>query len=345
MKNNNEKEEFNNYLDNPNLQLKKILNINDKHFQGYSINRFDYFSLNKVVYIAIPSIFYFGSNPLCIYKLNKFLNFEKILSLEGHKNAIILVKNFFDEKNNKNYLLTSDTFPFVLIWEIENENSIKIKQTISIYNEGLILSALIIFEPINKIILTSNNESLNSCEFSFNSGNFIRYIPGTKNKSYHSLVYQNNIIIELCKDKIYFYNLLDEKETFEIKNEITKDINIYGCIINNILYVNNFSHGKIIIINLSNRNIINVINTSETENLFSLIEWNKNYLIATDNKYKFMYIFDIIQMKIINKIKTKCNPTFIKKINLDMHWYNYENILLILDNKFKFEFWIRYNDI
>ena len=197
MKNNNEKEEFNNYLDNPNLKLKKILNINDKHFQGYSINRFDYFSLNKVVYIAIPSIFYFGSNPLCIYKLNKFLNFEKILSLEGHKNAIILVKNFFDEKNNKNYLLTSDTFPLVLIWEIENENSIKIKQTISIYNEGLILSALIIFEPINKIILTSNNESLNSCEFSFNSGNFIRYIPGTKNKSYHSLVYQNNIIIEL----------------------------------------------------------------------------------------------------------------------------------------------------
>ena len=343
MKNNNEKEEFNNYLDNPNLQLKKILNINDKHFQGYSINIFDYFSLNKVVYIAIPSIFYFGSNPLCIYKLNKFLNFEKILSLEGHKNAIILVKNFFDEKNNKNYLLTSDTFPLVLIWEIETENSIKIKQTISIYNEGLILSALIIFEPINKIILTSNNESLNSCEFSFNSGNFIRYIPGTKNKSYHSLVYQNNIIIELCKDKIYFYNLLDEKETFEIKNEITKDINIYGCIINNILYVNNFSHGKIIIINLSNRNIINVINTSETENLFSLIEWNKNYLIATDNKYKFMYIIDIIQMKIINKIKTKCNPTFIKKINLDMHVYNYENILLILDNKFKFEFWIRYN--
>ena len=329
MKNNNEKEEFNNYLDNPNLQLKKILNINDKHFQGYSINRFDYFSLNKVVYIAIPSIFYFGSNPLCIYKLNKFLNFEKILSLEGHKNAIILVKNFFDEKNNKNYLLTSDTFPLVLIWEIETENSIKIKQTISIYNEGLILSALIIFEPINKIILTSNNESLNSCEFSFNSGNFIRYIPGTKNKSYHSLVYQNNIIIELCKDKIYFYNLLDEKETFEIKNEITKGINIYGCIINNILYVNNFSHGKIIIINLSNRNIINVINTSETENLFSLIEWNKNYLIATDNKYKFMYIIDIIQMKIINKIKTKCNPTFIKKINLDMHGYNYENILLI----------------
>ena len=203
MKNNNEKEEFNNYLDNPNLQLKKILNINDKHFQGYSINRFDYFSLNKFVYIAIPSIFYFGSNPLCIYKLNKFLNFEKILSLEGHKNAIILVKNFFDEKNNKNYLLTSDTFPLVLIWEIENENSIKIKQTISIYNEGLILSALIIFEPINKIILTSNNESLNSCEFSFNSGNFIRYIPGTKNKSYHSLVYQNNIINPICLLNLY----------------------------------------------------------------------------------------------------------------------------------------------
>ena len=340
----NEKENLNNYIDNPNLKLKKLVNINDNFYKEFSLNRFDYFILNKFIYIAVPSVIYFGSNPLSIYKLNKFLNFEKILSLEGHKNPIILVKNFFDENNSINYLLTSDIFPLVLIWEIKNENYIKIKYTISNYNEGEILSSLILFNPLNKIILSSNKKSLQSSEFSYTAGNFIRYIPGTYHETYFILEY-NNFIIELCMDKIYFYNLINENDKFIIKNEVTKGINIYGCIINEILYVNNFSQGKILIIELNNKIIIKDINTFKSENIFSLITWNENYIISTDKKYKFLYIIDIIQRKIINKISTKNNPVYIKKINLDKDIYHTENILLIMDDKLKFEFWIRINNI
>jgi len=302
MKNYKKNEKTLNYLDNPNLTFHKILNINDIPFQGFSLDRFDYFILNKIIYIVAPSVFYIGSNPLCIYKLNKFLNLEKILSLDGHKNPIILVKNFFDEKNNKNYLLTSDTFPLVLIWEIKNENSIIIKHTISIYNLGEILSALILFEPKNKIILTSNNESLYSSEFSINSGNFIRYIPGTNNKTYYILEYKN-YIIELCFDKIYFYNLTENNEEFLIKNENTNGINIYGCVIKDTLFINNFSYGKIIIFDLLEKIVINVIDTGKTENLKALIEWNMNYIISTDIKNQYFYIIDVYQKKIINLIK------------------------------------------
>ena len=162
-------------------------------------------------------------------------------------------------------VLTSDTFPLVLIWEIKNENSIIIKHTISIYNFGEILSALILFEPKNKIILTSNNESLYSSEFSINSGNFIRYIPGTNNKTYYILEYKY-YIIELCFDKIYFYNLTENNEEILIKNENTNGINIYGCIINDTLFINNFSYGKIIIFDLLEKIVINVIDTGKTEN-------------------------------------------------------------------------------
>ena len=340
-----EKEKINNfYIDNPNLIFKKLLNINDASFQGFCLNRFDYFVLNKIIYIAVPSFFYFSSNPLSIYKLNKFFNFEKIHNLEGHKKPIILVKNFFDEKKNKNYLLTSDAFPLVLIWEIENENSIKIKYTISIYYTGEILSALILFEPINKIILTSTDKSLNSCEFSFNSGNFIKYIEGTKHETYYILEYQNNII-ELCLDKIHIYNILNESEAYVIKNEYTKDKNIYGCINENILYVNNFSHGRILIIDLNNNSIINTINTNHSDNLFSLMKWNNDYLIGTDIKNHCLYIIDILNRRIINKIKTKCEPRHIKRIFLYKDLYQIDNILLILDNKLAFEIWISRNSI
>ena len=341
----NEKEKIiNYYIDNPNLKFRKSLYINDKSFEGFSLNRFDYFILNKIIYIAVPNVFCFNSNPLSIYKLNKFFNLEKILSLEGHKSQIILVKNFFDKKNNKNFLLTSDTFPLVLIWEIENENSIIIKFTISIYYLGEILSALILFEPKNKIILTSNVKSLNSCEFSLSSGNFIRYIEGTNNETYYILDYKD-YIIELCLDKIYFYNISNKNETYTIKNEHTKDKNIYGYINEYILFVNNFSNGKILIINLNNKTIINTINTNQSENLFSLICWNKNYLIGTDIKNQCLYIIDTLQMIIINKIKTKINPMYIKKINLSRDLYQIDTILLILDNKLAFEIWIRRNCI
>ena len=295
MKNINENEIFNNYLDNPNLKFKKIININDQPFQGFSVDRFDYFILDKIIYIVIPSIFYIGSNPLCIYKLNKFLNLEKITSLEGHKNPIILVKNFLDEKNNKNYLLTSDIFPLLIVWEIQNENSIIIKYTISIYYFGEILSALILFESKNKIILTSNNESLSSSEFCFKTGNFIRYIPGTNNKTYYILEY-HDYIIELCFDKIYFYCLSDNNENFLIKDGNTKGTNIYGCIINDKLFINNFSQGAIIIIDLLERTIIKVINTYKNENLNSLACWNENYMIGTEIKNQFIYIVDITHL-------------------------------------------------
>lgn len=338
-----EKEKINNYyIDNPNLKFRKSLNINNKSFEGFSLNRFDYFILNKIVYIAIPNVFYFNSNPISIYKLNKFLNLEKVFSLEGHKSQIILVKNFFDNKNNKNFLLTSDTFPLVLIWEIENENSIIIKFTISIYYLGEILSALILFEPKNKIILISNNNSLNSCEFSLSSGNFIRYIKGTNNETYYILNHKD-YIIELCLDKIYFYNISNENENYTIKNEQTKDKNIYGYINENLLFVNNFSNGKILIINLNNKTIINIINTNQSENLFSLICWNKDYLIGTDIKNQCLYIIDTLQMRIINKIKTKITPMYIKKINLSKDLYQINNILLISDNKLAFEIWIKRN--
>lgn len=336
MKNNKNNEETLQYLNNPNLSFKKVMSINDMPFQGFSINRFDFFILDKIIYIVVPSVFYLGSNPLCIYKLNKFLNLEKTLSLDGHKNPIILVKNFFDEKHNKNYLITSDIFPLVLIWEIENENSIILKYTISIYNFGEILSALILFEPKNKIIVTSNNESLYSSEFSLNSGNFIRYIPGTNNKTYYILEYKD-YIIELCFDKIYFYDLKENEEKFLIKNENTKGINIYGYIMKDTLFINNFSQGKIMIFDLLEKIVIKVIDTYNNENLNALIEWNTNYIIANDIKNQYFYIIDVIQKKIINKVKTKLNPKYIKKIKLDKEKYYSENILLILDDKFKFE--------
>ena len=138
-------------------------------------------------------------------------------------------------------------------------------------------------------------------------------------------------------DKIYFYDLKENGEKFLIKNENTKGINIYCYIMKDTLFINNFSQGKIMIFDLLERIVIKVIYTHNNENLNALIEWNTNYIIANHIKNQYFYIIDVIQKKIINKVKTKLKPKYIKKIKLDKEKYYSENILLILDDKFKFE--------
>ena len=115
-------------------------------------------------------------------------------------------------------------------------------------------------------------------------------------------------------DKIYFYDLKENGEKFLIKNENTKGINIYGYIMKDTLFINNFSQGKIMIFDLFEKVVIKVIDTYNNENLNALIEWNTNYIIANDIKNQYFYIIDVIQKKIINKVKTKLNPKYIKKI-------------------------------
>ena len=331
-------------LDNPNLKFNKNLSMqNHLSCEVLSIEKFDFFIINKITYIAIPNYLCFSSNALYIFKINSYLNLEKKLSLEGHKSPIIMVKNFYDKNNDQNFLMTSDNNYLVIIWKIINEKSVIIKKTITTKYNYEIFCGLILFNPKNIFILSSNDTNVCSIEYDFISGEFKRNIYGTENnKTYYILEY-NDFIIELCNDKIGFYNLLEEKDIYEINNEETKGRNNHGCIIKDLLFVSNYSYGKIIVVDLINKNIKNIINTKSNDNIYSLIQWNCNYIIISDIKNNSINIIDIKQMKIINCIKVDICPKYIKQINLNPIIYKKRKILLILGDKMFFELWSNNN--
>ena len=337
---NEEKKEI--IIDNPNLKFEKILSMqNNLECEKLSVEKFDFFHIDEIAYIAIPNYLCFISDELFIFKINSYLNLEKKLSLEGHKSPIILVKNFYDEKNNQNYLITSDDTFLVMVWEVISEKLIIIKHTITAKYSYEIYSGIILFDK-NIIILTSCDTNVCSTEYNLDSGDFKRYIPGTKsNKTYNILNYGEDYIIELCMDKIGFYNLSDEKDIYEINNNQTKGKNNQGCIIKDKLFIANSSNGTIMIMNLIQKNIQNIIDTNSGSNFFNLIEWNSKYLVATDIKNNTLNIIDVNQMKIINCIKVKINPKYIKKVNLQRKLYQRNNILLVLGEKMFFELWIK----
>ena len=330
-------------LDNPNLKFEKILSMqNNFECEKISVEKFDFFHIDEIAYLAIPNYLCFTSDELFIFKINSYLNLEKIFSLEGHQSPILLVKNFYDKKNNQNYLITSDDMYLVIIWKVISEKLIIIKQTITSKYNSEIYSGIILFNNKNTLILTSCDTDVCSTEYDLDSGDFKRYIPGTKNnKTFHILSYGENHIIELCMDKIGFYNLSDEKDIYEINNSQTKGKNNQGCIIKDKLFITNNSNGTIIIIDLIQKVIHKIIDTKSGSNLFSLIEWNSKYLIATDIKNNSLNIIDVNQMKIINCIKVQINPKYIKKINLERKVYKRNNILLVLGDKMFFELWIK----
>ena len=340
---NNKNEDF---KDNPNLKFKKILNIqNSLICETLSIEKFDYFILNDIPYIAIPDFFCFISNSIFIFKINQYLNLERKLSLEGHKAPIVMLKNFCDNKNqNSNYLISSDKNYLIIIWKIIYENSVIIKQTLTTKYQDDIFSSIILFKPKNIFIITSYDSNSYSTEYDFNSGDFKRNIPGTKNNQTFSILNYNEFIIELCLDKIVIYNLIEENDIYEIKNDEIKGKNCHGCLIKDLLFVINNSNGKIIIIDLNLKIIQKIINTNYNNGFLNIINWNSYYLIITDIKNNALNIFEVNQMKIINSLKIQTNPLYIQKIELNNKIYNNKKFLLIIGEKMFFELWLKINN-
>ena len=83
-------------------------------------------------------------NLLMVYLLREN---KKIKILEGHKFDVNLIKYYFDEKDNKEYLMSRDDDRDVIIWDISKNYNIYSKQRILLYASSY---ACILFFPLYK---------------------------------------------------------------------------------------------------------------------------------------------------------------------------------------------------
>ena len=159
-------------------------------------------------YIISPNI---NNYNLDIFTL---LDNQKIKSLNGHKNNILTVRYFINNKDYNEYLISADDNYIVIIWDITNNYNIKY-QINTKYN-SYILSCLLVFPHNNNdnYIITSTRSTSNDNDksatkiYSLNNGNFIKYINNTNNNSiYYLLSWYNKknnkyYIIQLANKKI-----------------------------------------------------------------------------------------------------------------------------------------------
>ena len=275
-------------------------------------------------YIVSPNFKTFNLDILSL------LDNSLIKSLKGHKNHITTIRYFINNKDYKEYLISGDQNQIVIIWDISENYNIKYQiNTGYKYGKNIYSCLLVFLDNINdNFIVTSikgisdDNNSATKI-YSFNNGEYIRYIKDSSLNAINYLLYWHNkdnnkfYIIQLAEGKILINNLLEDELYAELKQE--SKTSIYCGFIsnkNNKDYLFSTSKGgNINIWDLYNKNLFKTININSY--LVYIIEWNNKYIITGDYNTHSFKIFDIEKYELITDIGGEhTGPlTCVKKVN------------------------------
>jgi len=289
------------YEKDPN-NLKYKCDITNTNYSGGCNDIFEVFISFKdnKEYIISPNK---DNYNLDIFRL---LDNQKIKSLNGHKNNILIVRYFINNKDYNEYLISADNKNIVIIWDITNNYNIKYQINTN-YNK-YIFNCLLVFPHNNNdnyIITSTSNISKDNDKsatkiYSLNNGNFIKYINNTNNnKIWYLLSWYNTnnnkyYIIQLANEKIIINSLLEDELYSELMHQPEGDHYsgfIYNKENNNYL-CSSSTNGYINIWDLYYKNIFKVINTNNCF-LMQIIQWNNKYIIVADRDNKCFKIINL----------------------------------------------------
>ena len=340
------------FKENPNIRYKENI-VNNFNYSYLICDTFDlYYPSNdtKKELHLIYSIF--DKKEIAILRIYD----KKIIKLlTGHSNYIDKVKNFYNEKNNNNYLLSSDWNYTLYVWDLDNNYEIKYKIITGYTNY---LFSFLLYFKLDYIITSSygQDELIDYIKiYSFKDGKPLRNIPNTDIvNTLYLLTWEkekNDYIIALCYEKISIYNLLNNELYGNLSTNIKQSCGDYylsGFISydNKYLYTSS-KEGYINIWNLYEKILVKNI-VIQSSSLFKIIPWSvyvnytcdnedlksykniNNYILVCDkNKY------GIISLNITFRNEIDYNK-FTNKINdLEEEKFHSYQILNLLKNKNK----------
>ena len=283
--------------------------------------------------------------PYLVYqeKDNKNLEVMKVLKnkyklvsvIKGHNSPITTIKYFLNKTNNIEYIISADYDGIIILTSVTEDFKI-INKFKTDYINGQLSSCLMIFELNqqcdfdikNGILLTSckniyANQQLPMRLYVLNEkGKFdvLKEFFGFSTNTSYMLHWYNkktktNYIIDLGKNKIVFISLLSGSLYTEIKPDLNTWYHsglIYDDVKNDreILYINSIL-SIVLLFDLSNNTIIGKIKTSsQLERLYSMIQWNDNYILIAGATTPDIKVIDIRDQKCVGNIFIGHNDDF-----------------------------------
>lgn len=242
-------------------------------------------------------------------------------------NGAKLIK-YYMKNINEDYLLSSNYQHLTLIWDIQNNYSLKYKLKTKF--DGNIHYALLLFNIYNEdyiLLSTTNNngffayyEKIKLYKFEDNTpfvkdiyntdNNYTNYmIPWFYNKKYY--------IIDLCNKKISINNLFENENYAELSKEPEGD-HLSGYLYDeNYLCVSDKTNSNIRIWDLVDKTIIKQINY-DASYAYMTIPWNSKYTIVGGGGC--FVIINIEENKVIKYLEVKQSQALgIKKIKINQY--------------------------
>ena len=215
----------------PNIRYKESI-INNFNSSYWICDTFDiYYPLkeNKIE----PYLIYV---PLYEKEINilKIRDKKIVAKLTGSSNYIEKVKNFYNEKDNHNYLLSSDYDFSVLIWDLDD--NYKMKHKLNPEYSNYIYSFLIYFK-FDYVITSTVGHSQGQDHikiFSFKNGTLLKSILNSDNiDTLYLIIWEKDkkeeetYIIALCYEKVLIYNLLSNELYCELSTNVQESCGDY----------------------------------------------------------------------------------------------------------------------
>lgn len=215
----------------PNIRYKESI-INNFNSSYWICDTFDiYYPLkeNKIE----PYLIYV---PLFEKEINilKIRDKKIVAKLTGSSNYIEKVKNFYNEKDKHNYLLSSDYDFSVLIWDLDD--NYKMKHKLNPEYSNYIYSFLIYFK-FDYVITSTVGHSQGQDHikiFSFKNGTLLKGILNSDNiDTLYLIIWEKDkkeeetYIIALCYEKVLIYNLLSNELYCELSTNVQESCGDY----------------------------------------------------------------------------------------------------------------------
>ena len=274
---------------NPNLKFKQNIVESNNSF-GFN-DLFEVYQSKKdnCQYLISPNSL---THNLDIISLN---NNKLISSLKGHKKSITMVR-YFTGDNNKEYLISADINPVVIIWDISDKKVIYYKIKLQ-YKNWIYSCCILVLKDYDYAITSSCGVGNTKVYLLKNKkAKFLKNMHNSKSNNVYYLMTWYNVkdknyyLIEFCKRKIVVnnieqnivYTIFGENESgftymngFIYTPEMNTDNNYKDYLFSNT------NNGYIYIWDLYEKNLVfNIfINNCLINNI---IQWNKNIIILSD---------------------------------------------------------------
>jgi len=282
-----------------------------------------------------PYIVYQEKESKKLEVLKVLKNKYKLVSIiKGHNSPITTINYFLNKTKNIEYIVSGDYDGVIIIINVTEDFKI-INKSKTDYSKGQLSSCLMIFELNelcnfdckNGILLTAckniyTNSELPIKMFVLNEkGNLdsVKDYLSPKNTSYMLHWYnrktKKNYIICLEKNKIVITPLLLCGIRCIYKSELNTWHHsglIYDDVKNDreILYINTLL-SLVVLFDLYNNQVIGKIKTSsQIERLYSMIQWNDDYILVAGATTPDIKVIDIKQQKCVGNIFIEHNDDF-----------------------------------